>query len=98
MKRLLPVLLATGWLPVPRAVTTRGRPRRRLRAAVQQRLALPATTAAGGAAATTAAGGTAASTNIQKPGECGMGTGQKATGDPIKMGSIDTNVPGIDSH
>ena len=48
------------------------------------------------AAATTAAGGTAASTNIQKPGECGLNTGQKATGDPIKIGSINTNVPGID--
>ncbi len=47
-------------------------------------------------AATTAAGGAAASSNIQKPGECGMGTGEKATGDPIKIGGIATNVPGID--
>ena len=34
--------------------------------------------------------------NIQKSGECGMGTGQKATGDPIKLGAIVTKVPGID--
>ena len=34
--------------------------------------------------------------NIQKPGECGLGTGEKATGEPIKIGSINTNVPGID--
>ena len=25
-----------------------------------------------------------------------MGTGEKATGEPIKLGSINTNVPGID--
>ena len=25
-----------------------------------------------------------------------MGTGEKATGEPIKIGSINTNVPGID--
>ena len=34
--------------------------------------------------------------NIQKSGQCGMGTGEKATGDPIKIGGIATNVPGID--
>jgi len=58
------------------------------------------TSASGGSAttATTAAsgGGTAAASNLQKPGQCGAGTGQKATGDPIKIGGIATNVPGID--
>ena len=34
--------------------------------------------------------------NIQAPGECGLGNGQKATGDPIKLGNITTSVPGID--
>jgi branched-chain amino acid transport system substrate-binding protein len=38
----------------------------------------------------------ATATNIQKSGQCGMGTGQKATGDPIKLGAIVTKVPGID--
>jgi branched-chain amino acid transport system substrate-binding protein len=63
--------------------------------------AAPATTAGGetttssGGATTTASGGSA-SGHIQKPGQCGMGTGQKATGDPIKLGGIATDVPGID--
>jgi branched-chain amino acid transport system substrate-binding protein len=60
-----------------------------------------ATTAAATEAPATSAGGetTAAPSGsgmIQKPGECGMGTGQKATGDPIKIGGIATKVPGID--
>jgi branched-chain amino acid transport system substrate-binding protein len=61
-----------------------------------------AATSASGAAATTAAGAATSAaaagkaSNIQKPGQCGMGTGQKATGDPIKLGGIATNVPGID--
>ncbi len=97
MKRLLPVLLATGALLFAAcgddsgsstATTASG-------GAATTAGGGAATTAAGGSA-TTAAGGAAASTNIQKPGECGMGTGQKATGDPIKIGSINTNVPGID--
>jgi branched-chain amino acid transport system substrate-binding protein len=47
---------------------------------------------------TTTAGGTAAAagSNIQKSGQCGEGTGQKASGDPIKIGGLATNVPGID--
>jgi len=53
-----------------------------------------ATTTAGGAATT--AGAAAAGSNLQAPGKCGAGTGQKATGDPIKLGGIATNVPGID--
>ncbi len=32
----------------------------------------------------------------QAPGECGLGTGVAATGEPIKLGGIATNVPGID--
>jgi len=63
----------------------------------------PATTAAssseassssssGSGSATTPAGGQM----IIKPGECGMNTGQKATGDPIKLGGLATNIPGVD--
>ncbi len=37
-----------------------------------------------------------ASGNIQAAGACGLGTGEAATGDPIKIGGIATNVPGID--
>ena len=39
---------------------------------------------------------TATGNMIQAPGQCGMGTGEKATGEPIKIGAIVTNVPGID--
>jgi branched-chain amino acid transport system substrate-binding protein len=53
-------------------------------------------TTAGDTTATTEATATGAGSNIQKPGECGLGTGEKATGDPIKLGGIATNVPGID--
>ena len=52
-----------------------------------------AATTAGGGATTAAASGAGM---IQKSGQCGMGTGQKATGEPIKIGAIVTNVPGID--
>ncbi len=52
------------------------------------------TTAAPSSGTTAAPAG--AGGNIQKSGECGMGTGQKATGDPIKIGAIVTKVPGID--
>lgn len=31
---------------------------------------------------------------IQKPGECGMGTGEEATGEPIKMGAMATTAEG----
>src|SRR4029450_9468093 len=34
--------------------------------------------------------------NIQAHGECGMGTGEEATGDPIKIGGMATNIPGVD--
>jgi len=34
--------------------------------------------------------------NLQAPGQCGMGTGTPATGEPIKLGGLATNVPGID--
>jgi branched-chain amino acid transport system substrate-binding protein len=40
------------------------------------------------------AGGTAS--NIQKTGECGMGTGEKATGEPIKLGAMATKAPAAD--
>jgi branched-chain amino acid transport system substrate-binding protein len=51
-------------------------------------------------AATTAGGATTAAPSgtgmIQKAGECGMGTGQKATGEPIKIGAMATKIPGVD--
>jgi branched-chain amino acid transport system substrate-binding protein len=34
--------------------------------------------------------------NIQASGECGMGTGEPASGEPIKIGAMATNVPGVD--
>jgi branched-chain amino acid transport system substrate-binding protein len=50
-------------------------------------------TSAGGGGATTAkeAGGTTPTET-----KCGKGTGEKATGEPIKFGAIVTKVPGID--
>jgi branched-chain amino acid transport system substrate-binding protein len=33
---------------------------------------------------------------IQKSGECGMGTGEAASGTPIKLGGLATNIPGVD--
>src|SRR5262245_22468487 len=34
--------------------------------------------------------------NIQAPGECGLGTGEPATGEPIKIGAMATNSPEAD--
>jgi branched-chain amino acid transport system substrate-binding protein len=34
--------------------------------------------------------------NIQAHGECGAGTGEEATGEPIKLGGMATNIPGVD--
>jgi branched-chain amino acid transport system substrate-binding protein len=34
--------------------------------------------------------------NIQQPGQCGMGTGEPASGEPIKIGAMATNIPGVD--
>ena len=71
-------------------------------AATTSAAATTTTTAASGGSGTTtttaasSGGGTATAANLQKPGQCGAGTGQKATGDPIKIGGIATNVPGID--
>jgi branched-chain amino acid transport system substrate-binding protein len=39
---------------------------------------------------------TGSCSNIQGPGQCGLATGQPATGDPIKLGAIVTNVSGLD--
>jgi branched-chain amino acid transport system substrate-binding protein len=33
---------------------------------------------------------------VIQPGECGLGTGEEATGDPIKLGGLATNIPGVD--
>src|SRR5262245_47746160 len=52
------------------------------------------TTAASGTPTTAASSGGAS--NIQKPGECGMGTGEKATGEPIKIGAMATKAPVAD--
>jgi branched-chain amino acid transport system substrate-binding protein len=51
--------------------------------------------------ATTAPGSTAPAggegpSNIQAPGECGMGTGEPATGEPIKIGAMATKAPVAD--
>jgi branched-chain amino acid transport system substrate-binding protein len=97
MKRLLPALLATGALLFAAcgddsgssSATTAG-------GGAATTAAGAATTAGGGAATTAASGGEATGTNIQKAGECGAATGEKATGEPIKLGGIATNVPGID--
>jgi branched-chain amino acid transport system substrate-binding protein len=51
------------------------------------------TTAAG--ADTTAPSGEGPS-NIQASGECGLGTGEPATGEPIKIGAMATNAPVAD--
>jgi branched-chain amino acid transport system substrate-binding protein len=51
------------------------------------------TTAPG--AETTAPSGEGPS-NIQAPGECGMGTGEPATGEPIKLGAMATKAPVAD--
>jgi branched-chain amino acid transport system substrate-binding protein len=34
--------------------------------------------------------------NIQESGQCGMGTGEPASGEPIKIGAMATNIPGVD--
>jgi branched-chain amino acid transport system substrate-binding protein len=39
---------------------------------------------------------TGSGTNIQAPGECGEGTGEEATGEPIKLGAMATNAPAAD--
>ncbi|MGD9999279.1 MAG: ABC transporter substrate-binding protein [Ilumatobacteraceae bacterium] len=53
-------------------------------------------TTAGGESPDTTAGGGEGSGMIQKPGECGLGTGEEATGEPIKLGGLATNIPGVD--
>jgi branched-chain amino acid transport system substrate-binding protein len=39
---------------------------------------------------------TGSGSNIQKQGECGAGTGEEATGEPIKIGAMATNSPVAD--
>src|SRR5262245_56095175 len=39
---------------------------------------------------------TGSGNNIQASGECGAGTGEEATGEPIKIGGMATNIPGVD--
>jgi branched-chain amino acid transport system substrate-binding protein len=58
----------------------------------------PETTAGADSPDTTAGGGEtpAAEGMIQKSGECGLGTGEEATGDPIKLGGLATFIPGVD--
>jgi branched-chain amino acid transport system substrate-binding protein len=45
---------------------------------------------------TTVAPVTGSGSNIQASGECGAGTGEEATGEPIKIGAMATNIPGVD--
>jgi branched-chain amino acid transport system substrate-binding protein len=33
---------------------------------------------------------------VIQPGDCGLGNGEEATGDPIKLGGAATNIPGVD--
>ncbi len=46
--------------------------------------------------ATTAPDGGGTSGNIQAAGECGLGTGEPADGEPIKIGAMATNAPVAD--
>jgi branched-chain amino acid transport system substrate-binding protein len=39
---------------------------------------------------------TGSGSNIQAPGDCGAGTGEEATGEPIKIGAMATNAPAAD--
>ena len=39
---------------------------------------------------------TGAGSNIQESGQCGAGTGEEATGEPIRLGGMATNIPGVD--
>ncbi len=48
----------------------------------------------GGATSAPSDGG--GTSNIQAPGECGLGTGEPATGEPIKIGAMATNAPVAD--
>ena len=57
------------------------------------------TAATGDTTADTATGDTAGAAGaglIQADGECGLNTGEEATGEPIKLGGIATNIPGVD--
>jgi branched-chain amino acid transport system substrate-binding protein len=44
----------------------------------------------------TVAPATGSGSNIQAHGECGEGTGEEATGEPIELGGMATNIPGVD--
>jgi branched-chain amino acid transport system substrate-binding protein len=55
-----------------------------------------AETTAPGAETTAPSGGEGGASNIQQPGQCGMGTGEPATGDPIKLGAMATKAPVAD--
>ena len=69
-------------------------------AAAVSLLALIATTAAIGSTSTRGAGAAPAvvgsGTASAAKSVCGMGTGKKATGTPIKIGGIDMLIPGVD--
>ena len=77
-------------------MTTQGRPRRRLRAAVQQRLALPRRRPQPGGAATTAAGGDASGTTSRSPVNAAWAPARRRPVTRSRSVRIDTNVPGID--
>ncbi len=96
MKRLLPVLLATGALLFAACGDDSDSSSATTASGAEATTGGGAATTAAGGAGTTAAGGEATGSNIQKSGECGAGTGEKATGEAIKIGGIATNVPGID--
>jgi branched-chain amino acid transport system substrate-binding protein len=58
----------------------------------------PATTEASSSSETSSGSATqpAGGQMIIQPGECGMNTGEAATGDPIKLGGLATFIPGVD--
>src|SRR5690349_18485029 len=58
--------------------------------------AAPATSAAPADTTAAAPADTTASTDSTTASKCGLGNGQKATGEPIKIGAIATKQPGTD--
>jgi len=56
----------------------------------------PATSAATGSTAPASGEGLVGNTAATAGTGCGLNNGQKATGDPIKLGNVTTSIPGID--
>ena len=69
---------------------------RRIAFAVALPVALLATVALATAASSRSTAKVGSGTPSAKMSVCGMGTGKKATGSPIKLGGIDMLIPGVD--